>query len=345
MRVLYASARSAFPLLFSGGAWRSAHELLLALTRQGVTCGAAAADPDAVASGAERTFDCGYPVTVYDDLFRSLDDVLAAFRPDVVCSHLDRAIEVLRRAARAGARPAWFIRNAECVDHPQPHLDEAHELGARLYASSPFLARHIEESHRIPAVCLFSAVDVDRYRVPLDPGGAITMVNPAPVKGLLTLIGLVLRLPHRPFLVVEGWRGDGVAWPEIERLFGPLPNVRLVRAVRDMREVYRQTRVLIVPSRWQEGFGRVAAEAHASGIPVIASRVGGLADFTAGTLLVDDFTDPDPWADAVERLCADETLFLRLSAEARRHSQTAPYRAEQVAARFLSDLAEGPSTR
>jgi glycosyltransferase involved in cell wall biosynthesis len=339
VRLLYATAGSAYPLLFSGGAWRSAHELLLALTREGVTCVAVAADPAAVARGGHRRFDCGYPVTVYHDLFDHLDEVLATVRPEVVGSHLDRAIEVLRGGARHGARPAWFIRNPECIDHPQAHLDEARALGARLFASSPFLARHMEEAHRFPTVPLFSAVDVDRYRVPLDENGWITMVNPAPDKGLLTLIGLVLRLPRRSFLVVEGWAGDGTAWSEIQRVLGPLPNVRLQRAVTDMREVYRQTRLLLVPSRWEEGFGRVVAEAHASGIPVIASRVGVLADLTAGALLVDDFTEADAWAEAVERVCGDRTLYRRLSGEALERSATAEYRAERVAARFLASLA------
>src|SRR3546814_9881685 len=43
----------------------------------------------------------------------------------------------------------------------------------------------------------------------------------------------------------------------------------------DMREVYRRTHTLLVPSQWEEAWGRVATEAQFSGIPVLASDRGG----------------------------------------------------------------------
>jgi len=44
-----------------------------------------------------------------------------------------------------------------------------------------------------------------------------------------------------------------------------------------MPEVYRSATMCVVPSLW-EGFGYVAAEAMACGVPVIASRIAGLAE-------------------------------------------------------------------
>ena len=46
----------------------------------------------------------------------------------------------------------------------------------------------------------------------------------------------------------------------------------------DMRSVYRDTKVLLVPSQWLETWGRVATEAQFSGIPVLASRSGALPE-------------------------------------------------------------------
>lgn len=43
-------------------------------------------------------------------------------------------------------------------------------------------------------------------------------------------------------------------------------------------EFYRKARVVVVPSTWYEGFGLVAADAMALGLPVIASRIGGLSN-------------------------------------------------------------------
>jgi glycosyltransferase involved in cell wall biosynthesis len=45
-----------------------------------------------------------------------------------------------------------------------------------------------------------------------------------------------------------------------------------------IQENYRQADLCVVPSVWAEAFGRTAAEAMACGLPVIASRTGGLQE-------------------------------------------------------------------
>ncbi|MGD2069081.1 MAG: glycosyltransferase family 4 protein [Gemmatimonadota bacterium] len=85
--------------------------------------------------------------------------------------------------------------------------------------------------------------------------------------------------------------------------------------------VARSTLVL-VPSRWREGFGLVALQAHQMGRPVVASRVGGLAevveDGTTGLLVEKD--DPAALAEAVRTLLADP---VRLRAMGRRARERA----------------------
>ena len=46
----------------------------------------------------------------------------------------------------------------------------------------------------------------------------------------------------------------------------------------EMGAFYRGARFLVVPSTWNEPFGLVATEAMSHGLPVIASRIGGLAE-------------------------------------------------------------------
>lgn len=80
--------------------------------------------------------------------------------------------------------------------------------------------------------------------------------------------------------------GDNVTFAE------PVPH-------RQMADVYRASNLVMVPSR-SESFGLVAAEAQASGVPVVGARVGGLAAVLAegsGGILLDDW-DPDSWAEA-----------------------------------------------
>jgi glycosyltransferase involved in cell wall biosynthesis len=82
---------------------------------------------------------------------------------------------------------------------------------------------------------------------------------------------------------------------------------------------YRGARMLVFPSIWFETFGLVGAEAMSHGVPVIASRIGALAD------LIDDGVDgllfepgdPRDLALKVARLWGDPDLCRRLGQAAR----------------------------
>jgi glycosyltransferase involved in cell wall biosynthesis len=49
----------------------------------------------------------------------------------------------------------------------------------------------------------------------------------------------------------------------------------------DPRDFYRVSRLVLMPSLWDESFGRVAAEALVNGLPVLASRRGALPEVLA----------------------------------------------------------------
>jgi glycosyltransferase involved in cell wall biosynthesis len=66
----------------------------------------------------------------------------------------------------------------------------------------------------------------------------------------------------------------------------------------------------VIPSRWTEAFGLVAVEALAVGTPVVAARVGGLAEILADedTALLVERDDAPGLARALERLWRDPEL-------------------------------------
>jgi glycosyltransferase involved in cell wall biosynthesis len=76
--------------------------------------------------------------------------------------------------------------------------------------------------------------------------------------------------------------GDGVEKHNIEKLadnLGIRKRVSFLGFLNNVHEVYRNYDLLVVPSKW-EGFGLVAAEAMACGIPVLVSDVEGLTEIT-----------------------------------------------------------------
>jgi glycosyltransferase involved in cell wall biosynthesis len=86
----------------------------------------------------------------------------------------------------------------------------------------------------------------------------------------------------------------------------------------EVAEVYRQADVVVVPSRWAEPFALTVMEGMASGVPVVASAIGGIPEVMgdAGVLVRPD--DPADLAAALEALADDEALRRRIGRTCRK---------------------------
>lgn len=74
----------------------------------------------------------------------------------------------------------------------------------------------------------------------------------------------------------------------------------MITSTRDMRAVYTRARTLLMPSLWEESYGRTVVEAQISGIPVVASKRGALPEVMgAGGLLVDAHAPISEWERAL----------------------------------------------
>lgn len=95
-------------------------------------------------------------------------------------------------------------------------------------------------------------------------------------KGIETLLRAWEVVEDPPLRIV----GDGPLAPLVREAESRARGVRwLGRQTQDeVQRLLGEARCLIVPSRWYEGFPRVVVEAFARGTPVVASRLGGLAE-------------------------------------------------------------------
>lgn len=87
-------------------------------------------------------------------------------------------------------------------------------------------------------------------------------------------------------------------------------------------DLLRDSDVLVVPSRWQEPSTLTIAEGMACGLPVIASRVGGIPEVAGSAGILVPKEDPGAVAAAIARLADDDAYRARAGIAARRHAES-----------------------
>lgn len=159
-----------------------------------------------------------------------------------------------------------------------------------------------------------------------------------PLKGIDVLLRASAQMDGRfRLLVVGGDAKDAERKGELTALaqgLGVASKVTFLDAVShdELPLYYNAADVCVVPS-YYESFGLVAVEAMACGVPVVASRVGGLKetvqDGQTGYLV--PWRCPEPFAERLELLLSNEPLRRSLGREARAAAER--FRWSDVAAR------------
>lgn len=153
-----------------------------------------------------------------------------------------------------------------------------------------------------PSITIHPVVEPERYVC--ERGEGVTLVNPTPGKGAATFYALARLMPDVQFYAVTGGYGEQIPPPH------DLHNVEVIDHTPDIREVFRKTKVLLMPSDY-ESYGRVGIEAACAGIPTIAHPTPGLTEAFGDAGIFIDRNDIKGWYEEVERLLTDEIHYQR----------------------------------
>jgi glycosyltransferase involved in cell wall biosynthesis len=138
-------------------------------------------------------------------------------------------------------------------------------------------------------------------------------------KGVHILLAALAKLPGATAVVA----GDGPARATLEAKAAELglgDRVRFVGWITPERRasLFGGSKLLVLPSLWDEPFGIVGVEALGAGVPVVATDAGGVSswldDGTTGTLVPRG--DADALAASIDALLHDETMRQRYAAAA-----------------------------
>ncbi len=140
-----------------------------------------------------------------------------------------------------------------------------------------------------------------------------------PEKGVDLAIRALAQLPEKATLWIVG------AGPQSDELRGPASTLGAEKRVRfwglqrQVEPFLQASDCFVLPSRWQEAAGLVVLEAQASGLPVVASRIGGIPEYLAegqsGLLFTPN--DAGDLSEKLRRLCLDLPARERMAREAR----------------------------
>lgn len=256
--------------------------------------------------------------------------LLKSFKPDLVIGYgtdpLCRAMNV--EAHLFGIPNAYIICNGN-------HLHYRFPLNDVLLCDSQATSNYYRDREGLTVHPIGNFINPKLVVAETHEPKFVTFINPSFAKGTAVVARLVLMAnkerPDIPFQIVETRQTFASALRALA-LPGEKPgsafkgeqsfrNIRIRPASFEVKEIYRNTSVLLAPSLWYESWGRVATEAVMNGIPVLASKSGGLPEAVNGGGIVLDapaecgtteerkkwLTLPSeescrPWANALYRL-------------------------------------------
>ncbi len=266
----------------------------------------------------------GYPVYrswVADaDVQRTLDVVLDEFEPDAVIfeAGFGQRLDLAKYCQSIGVASAIYFHDVE-FEKMRGLAEVTNDT--LLIANSRYTADSINKYVGNNVVVVQPVVNAERYRVRNDPT-YVLHINPHPLKGIDITLDVAAARPDIPFLVQESWSLSDELLAPYKLRAALLPNVEWRPPTKNMKAVLAKTKIILVPSRWIETWGRVVTEAQLNGIPVISSNTGGLPESVgSGGIILDVEATSEEWVTQLSKLWDDISLYRSQVNKALKHAE------------------------
>ncbi len=173
--------------------------------------------------------------------------------------------------------------------------------------NSNFMKNKLKEKIGIDSKVVYPFIDCSEYEFEGDiqekSGEYVTFSTLKKGKGGEIVLKIAEKLPEKKFLILKGKKPNKKLVKKSKRL----GNVKIKDWVEDMGKIYKKTKVLLMPSVWEEPFGRLPIEAGVNGIPTIGSNRGGLPESIGkGGIVVEDVWDIEKWVECIKKFDDDE---------------------------------------
>ena len=343
----------------TGGAEISIHTFLREAKRNGNGV-MVLTDEDRLNNLGIREYE-GIPLkgTYHRDRKKNLEKTINEFKPTLIISQLMWSDVCLETALDHGVPSVLRVCKVPfCLD-----ISTKSEFSpTSIMVVSDFVKTYVKDNWNMDSYVIRPPIDPSFVYNPNTPKSReyITMFNPNAKKGGKIFYELARKNPNRQFAIVKGWdilkQGGIISSESLYRMreslripdskhpiecinFDDLENVTLLPPSRNVFTIYDKTKILCVPSQWEETFGRVVIEGMMNRIPVIGSMVGGMKEQVQnGGLPITDFSNIGSWNDAITSL-DDESTYQYFADKGRRYVDQC-YDLPSIFHNFMSMLGE-----
>lgn len=246
-------------------------------------------------------YECPYRVRIYkkisiESLWSDIGD-----NNSVVLTQTELSAEVVDVSIRNKVPTVIFIRDNLMERNRATLLKIKPEMDFIRVVFNSSLTRKINlelvkgDGHDI----IHPPIKLANYRIDEVVPKYITMINPVEYKGGRIFLEIARHFKDLDFLAVKCWYDpikDGIDLKS-------LSNITVWDRKDDVREIYRVSRLVLIPSQWEEAFGRVAVEAAYAGIPVVASDQAGLREALGDWgIFVKNYSSTESWIEKIKEV-------------------------------------------
>ncbi len=300
-------------------------------------CGSAAEED--LAAGGVEVVNLGKALGFDARMFGRLAGALRRLAPDVVHTH--RAVLHYLFPALVGplrTRTAHTVHNVAEREVPRC-VQMAHRLAFRAgvapIAIGGLVAESISRLYGVPPRAIIPhGIPVEHFATPSVPRATWRAANGVPARTtVLTCVGRLAAQKNLgalleafatmgdldAVLLLAGAGPQRAALEAVAERLGIAERVRFLGVRRDVPDLLAATDVFVLPSLW-EGNPLGILEAMAAGVPVVATRVGGVPEFVRDgeTGILVPPADVHALGAALRRIATDAPLRSALGARARR---------------------------
>jgi len=267
----------------------------------------------------------------HEDRFITIQQSIENFRPDIIFTQLmwsDVALDISKKNNIPSV-----LRICKIPFQMNISKGSKYSPTAALVVSEA-VGNYIKSTYLREGTLIYPPVSLEKVKVSkkidnFNPINSrfITLFNPLERKGAKIFKEITKALPEKEFAIVPGWTclkdssdSEKFSSDLIKKMceslgieftgkipeyvdFSDCPNVKKLEPSDEVWKIYKDTRILLVPSQWEEAFGRVAIEGMANGIPVIGSSIGGLKEAIGSSgIVVKDYKNPSEWIKEIKKL-------------------------------------------